>query len=1168
MHIQLKRKVSFVGLFGLAGIIHFQQATAQNFTFKNWNKDSNAVFSVNAFRTVAIDKRGTVWVGSDLGGMYNYKDTVWRRANTYTDVSFRHLVPSPLAGDSNVWATSIGKTGVQAITGGAYFINTRTETVTQYGSGVAGGLSSRYANSLAISRNAQTYVSLGQSITGTTTLQGGVFKIPTINPPAPSSTATTRAIVDAGDVIYHGAGNRGDELWFGRAGYCTNGVCKPAYIARLSGNGDLLTPITNTNSPLPFTSAATSPFARAIFTDTTTGNTFVGLNSGGVGVYKSDNTWKLLTEANSPFPAGAGVNTNAIENVWGEIWIGTTAGIFVYNGTGSLDSASSFRLLTIANGLPNNSITDIALDTARSQLWVTSSVGVSRAPHPAPFIRGVVYNVFCNRPGSSIDSLKLYEDLQRLPVTTGVKVKLLENGIARDSSDVNADGLFELKRAEDGKIYTVEIRYKKNNREILYKYPNIKNHTAMGAILVPDSLISEIKAFKPNVARRCFDLKLQFAINLKIVCLDGFDITNYDDAYSRFLNVNGITDLHKSRVENLANYYTSLATVYNLGGSSNELINSAVENAFDAVEALMDAVTFGTAAKKNPNLVLEADTAFNKFIFNNAKLLQSGYLEELKNAAARNVSDPDTKIFIDKFYTLLSDAADFSMTLLKEGRKTAIQDAFKDAFKKTAATAIAAWYYKYYYCQKQHSKFILNAANSGKNAISNYLYSETFNKLYNPSANSLVKLSNDTLGIFKGKVETFKTIAKVAEYARTLSDAVAAISAIIPGGQGVSAVFKTVSQVAKFAKPAALTAAMIQGVNGGLKISILSDKILPQTGFTNTRPLPRTWSPASQQTPTTLLTRKNAYNQKVIQLKTIYSASVFDSVANARKFAELMNEDSLYTDEMTRTLHALWASADTAALLVPGFSEKLGKVIDSFVTPQYQLRNGYYFQNMSLRFNPDKRADVPALDSFANEIIVLNDSAVNGITYLVDEINANGIGTPAYLVQEGYTINFSRVPGAAGSFTYSFKNYGAQTQNNVSFKLKPEVPAGFVFTGADSVNVGNILPGQTKQVTFSFIAPLHDSICSYTIDVKAANGSYRDVTGSLYSIDPTKIYSVKDGNWSNPATWSSGTVPVTTSKVYISHAVVVDVDATCSTVQVILPGSLNVNTGKRLNLLR
>ena len=113
-------------LLAIVCLFKMPSGIAQNFSFTNWNNGSDPVLSVNAFRSVTIDKRGIVWVGADLGGLYNFKGNSWQKINTYPDVTFRHLVPSNMPGDSSVWATSIGKTGVQAITGGAYVIDTKT----------------------------------------------------------------------------------------------------------------------------------------------------------------------------------------------------------------------------------------------------------------------------------------------------------------------------------------------------------------------------------------------------------------------------------------------------------------------------------------------------------------------------------------------------------------------------------------------------------------------------------------------------------------------------------------------------------------------------------------------------------------------------------------------------------------------------------------------------------------------------------------------------------------------------------------------------------------------------------------------------------------------------------------------------------------------------------
>jgi hypothetical protein len=95
---------------------------------------------------------------------------------------------------------------------------------------------------------------------------------------------------------------------------------------------------------------------------------------------------------------------------------------------------------------------------------------------------------------------------------------------------------------------------------------------------------------------------------------------------------------------------------------------------------------------------------------------------------------------------------------------------------------------------------------------------------------------------------------------------------------------------------------------------------------------------------------------------------------------------------------------------------------------------------------------------------------------------------------------------------------------------------------------------------------MHDSIVNYTISVKAANGIYRDVSGVFYVIDPTKVYSVQNGNWNDPATWSTSAVPTAVSKVYVTHNVTVTANAVCKTVHVFKPGNVIINTGRTITV--
>ena len=62
-------------------------------------------------------------------------------------------------------------------------------------------------------------------------------------------------------------------------------------------------------------------------------------------------------------------------------------------------------------------------------------------------------------------------------------------------------------------------------------------------------------------------------------------------------------------------------------------------------------------------------------------------------------------------------------------------------------------------------------------------------------------------------------------------------------------------------------------------------------------------------------------------------------------------------------------------------------------------------------------------------------------------------------------------------------------------------------------------------------------------------------------------FSVKNGNWSNPATWYGNAVPPASADVTIGNNVTVDVDATCNTLTVKSNAQVTVNTGINLVVL-
>lgn len=95
------------------------------------------------------------------------------------------------------------------------------------------------------------------------------------------------------------------------------------------------------------------------------------------------------------------------------------------------------------------------------------------------------------------------------------------------------------------------------------------------------------------------------------------------------------------------------------------------------------------------------------------------------------------------------------------------------------------------------------------------------------------------------------------------------------------------------------------------------------------------------------------------------------------------------------------------------------------------------------------------------------------------------------------------------------------------------------------------------------------------IDYGPAIGNvvYRD--SSWYVVEGINLYrllvdayiSVANGNWNDPATWSNGIVPPPTADVIILTNVVVNVNATCNTLNIHAPGTITVAPGVNFIIL-
>ena len=737
-----------------------------------------------------------------------------------------------------------------------------------------------------------------------------------------------------------------------------------------------------------------------------------------------------------------------------------------------------------------------------------------------------------------------------------------------------ADGSFELKEAEEDVKYTVEVVHQFGPKKIKYIYNDIMKHTRLQPSLLPIGIIDEIEAIIPKLETRCFPMKLSFGIEIPdLICTkDGFNTFGYDAAYDWVYDPAGVTTDHRKHVDNLANYYAGLATVYNIGGQSADLIAEATSSLLDAIESMA-----GEFTVKKKMKAADLDDAFGQMgeevgeeLVENATKIVNAFREGLVYVLTKSlvfVKDKSVKTILEKLISGVNEGAELIIKAAAEGRGDAIFKALKDNIKRTIAQYAAIYYYDQLYAQTRHEYFVRDISLAAHNIKSDVSYEEAYEKLYSETSPSLVKKAKDVVTSDKATMATLVNGSKLGDNISAIADVVAYL-AVVPGGQAIAAAARALSFAAKAVKYLLLSGAVLQGTIGAIDVATYSDTIQLRTALQ--RPYEDNYTSYSntvmETTADSLMARKIRYNQKLSDLQVIYAAGSFNVPAYKIKRKEFKVEDSLFNAELKNVLNSIVSVADTAGEAISNFTLRYDHIVDSFVNYQSVLKKTYHYRNLSYITETNKSLDKPGIDSVIVDLKVTNDSIVNGLQDLLTEISSNNILGRAFLKQDGYAINFSRALGANGTVSYSFKNYGGEPQNNVSFKIT-DIQGGYTILGVDSINVGTILAGQTKTVSFNFKAPMHDSMSHYRIAVKANNGRYSDATGSFYAINPSKCYTLKNGNWNDPSTWSCGVVPGAANPVVIAHDVLVTTNATCKDVKLLSDSKLTIQTGKNLNII-
>ena len=127
-------------------------------------------------------------------------------------------------------------------------------------------------------------------------------------------------------------------------------------------------------------------------------NAWVGLSPRLGFAARINGCWTVMNSENLPgvFLADANVNANAIwSNKKGEVFIGTTKGLIVFNGVGKIDDPTSYNLYTTAtSNISSDNILGGANDRDTVQ-WVATDNGINRIKSTVNFSLGEDYT-FCD----------------------------------------------------------------------------------------------------------------------------------------------------------------------------------------------------------------------------------------------------------------------------------------------------------------------------------------------------------------------------------------------------------------------------------------------------------------------------------------------------------------------------------------------------------------------------------------------------------------------------------------------------------------------------------------------------------------------------------------------------------------------------------------------------
>lgn len=361
---------------------------AQTNTFITYNAANTSAFANtgNNFKCVGIGD-STIFAGTQYKGLFKY-DTVlkvWIQSSQLTNVFINDIKTDEKHG---VWIAQSGTQGQSgggsSIAGGVNYFPEQFDYNMEFysvpGTTTGGGLTSRNVRSIYVDTFSakrpdslpRVWAVQGTYFTSGSPSAGGISIGLNSTPDYFQKRRRGLQVFPYGNGLPNCDAVGGDkkEIWVAvRQNFGKSQIVRYNPSPLLS-EGSYIGFYDNTNSTLP------AGFkVNAIFFDKD-GRRWLGLQNGGMLVQQNDK-WVVVNMSNI-FPPGTVVNNNAItQDELGQVYIGTTSGLVVFDGGGNVNDSTFYQRLTTADDLPSDNITGLAYDKQNGRIIFCSDAGVT-----------------------------------------------------------------------------------------------------------------------------------------------------------------------------------------------------------------------------------------------------------------------------------------------------------------------------------------------------------------------------------------------------------------------------------------------------------------------------------------------------------------------------------------------------------------------------------------------------------------------------------------------------------------------------------------------------------------------------------------------------------------------------------------------------------------------